>query len=82
MRAIPEEIKEMGTEHFRPALESLINRHSQENGSNTPDFILAKYLVACLKAFDNATAERETWYGRDPRRGPASGPGGGEGACA
>jgi hypothetical protein len=54
----------MVIEDFRSALESLINCHSQENGSNTPDFILAKYLVTCMKAFDVATAEREVWYGR------------------
>lgn len=66
----------MATEQFRPALESLINRHSQENGSNTPDFILATYLVACLKAFDEATVAREKWYGRDPARKPASPNGG------
>jgi hypothetical protein len=34
-----------------------------ENGSNTPDFILAGYLTACIGAFDRATAERDKWYG-------------------
>jgi hypothetical protein len=50
---------------FRKELETLINRHSLENGSNTPDFILANYLVACLKAFDATLVEREKWYGRE-----------------
>lgn len=40
-----------------------INRCSAENGSNTPDFILAEYLTNCLAAFDAATARREKWYG-------------------
>ena len=61
---------------FKRQLESLINRYSKENESNTPDFILAKYLVGCLEAFNQATKEREKWYGRpefesidkDPRR--------------
>lgn len=44
---------------FRKEIESLINRHSMENGSDTPDFILADYLVACLTAFDAAVKRRE-----------------------
>ena len=31
---------------FERELASLINRHSLENDSNTPDWVLAKYLVA------------------------------------
>ncbi len=47
---------------FRFELERLINRCSMENGSNTPDFILAGYLVRCLEAFDFAMAKRTAWY--------------------
>ena len=47
---------------FRSELEKLINKHSMENGSGTPDFILADYLVACLLAFDSAVGKREKWY--------------------
>lgn len=47
---------------------SAINRHSAENGSDTPDFILAEFLMRCLDAFDGALSERETWYGRPLRR--------------
>lgn len=65
-------IPAMSAATFRADLEALINRCSAENGSNTPDFILAKYLQSCLEAFDCAVRERETWYGRDPQRGPAS----------
>lgn len=46
---------------FRKELEILINKYSMENGSNTPDFILADYLTACLSAFDKALKERERW---------------------
>jgi hypothetical protein len=52
------------SETFRKELESLINRHSAENGSDTPDFILADYLQDCLFAWDKAVAAREKWYGR------------------
>ncbi len=48
-------------------IQNAINRHSAENASNTPDFILAQYLEACLAAFDVAVQQRETWYGRDAR---------------
>ena len=52
---------------FKKELECLINCHSKENDSNTPDFILAHYMDNCLKAFVEATQQRETWYGRDAR---------------
>ena len=37
---------------FERELESLINRFSKENDSNTPDFILAQYLLGCLQALE------------------------------
>lgn len=42
-----------------------INRNSAENGSDTPDFILAEYLVGCLEAFNAATRHRAKWYDPD-----------------
>jgi len=53
------------TDEFRKDLAEVINRHSQENGSNTPDFILADYLCACLQAFNTASRDREKWYGKE-----------------
>ena len=52
-------------ENFREELETLINGCSKENGSNTPDWILAEYLSDCLASFDLATTRREKWYGRN-----------------
>lgn len=49
---------------FRKQLETLINSESRENGSDTPDFILAEYLVGCLENFDKTVQAREKWYGR------------------
>lgn len=49
---------------LRGLIEKAINSVSAENGSNTPDFILAEYLTNCLVAFDKATNAREKWYGR------------------
>lgn len=40
-------------------LMTVINQHSMENGSNTSDWILAEYLLACLRAFDVATNARD-----------------------
>jgi hypothetical protein len=45
------------------ALASLLNSYSAENGSNTPDFILAEYMLSCLRAFERASRDREAWYG-------------------
>lgn len=54
---------------FEQELEHLINHHSMENGSNTPDFILAQYLRSCLLVFNAAVQQRETWYNRGPAWG-------------
>lgn len=52
-----------GFADFRGALEALINEHTRENFSNTPDFILAGFLETCLKAFESAVRYRDDWYG-------------------
>lgn len=55
-------------------LAALLNRHSAENASNTPDFILAQYLTACLEAFNVATQQRETWRGEGRDAMPSAPP--------
>ncbi len=50
--------------NFREELRSLLNRHSREAASGTPDFILANYLARCLDVYDQTLIERENWYGR------------------
>jgi len=49
---------------LRKDIEQAINKHSIENGSDTPDFVLAEYLTDCLRAFDKATVRREEWYSK------------------
>jgi hypothetical protein len=49
---------------FEKALEHLINTHSMENGSDTPDFLLAQYLRGCLENFNTVVKARSRWYGR------------------
>ena len=45
-------------------LQHLINRYSAESGSNTPDWILADYLLGCLELYDRTVQARARWYGR------------------
>ena len=49
---------------FRKELEKLLNKASKENGSDTPDYVLANYLNGALHLFDKAVIEREKYYGR------------------
>ena len=60
---------------FQEDLAALLNRHCQENESNTPDFIIAMYLTQCLAAWNMATQRRDRWYGVDLRPGRRSGHG-------
>lgn len=53
---------------FEKELESLLNRYSKENGSDTPDFILAEYLTGCLENFNNTVGKRTNWYNPDYRK--------------
>ena len=48
---------------FRQELRELINGHSKENRSNTPDLVLAKFLDDVLFHFDGAVNERERLRG-------------------
>lgn len=43
----------------------VINRNSLENWTNTPDFILARYLIDCLRLFADTSKSREQWYGKE-----------------
>ena len=47
---------------FAKELEHLINRHSVENDSDTPDFILASYMMSCLSAWNTHIQQRDGWY--------------------
>lgn len=52
------------TNDLRKELTALLNRFSRENFSNTPDFLLANFLMECLQAFERASMQREKWYGK------------------
>ncbi len=57
--AVPEEPKSLADD-----IAAVLNRHSAENASNTPDFILAQFLMGSLNAFEVASVHREQWYGK------------------
>ena len=44
-------------------LSGLLNCESRENDSNTPDYLLAEFMMNCLDAFELASNKREVWYG-------------------
>jgi len=53
---------------FHIELRELLNKHSIENDSDTPDYVLAAYLERCLDAFMMAAGERDEFYGFEPRK--------------
>lgn len=57
----------MNRPNFEQELRQLINKHSIENESDTPDFILANYIMNCLQSLHVLTKQREDWYGRTPK---------------
>lgn len=52
-------------EEFETELTNLINRYSMENDSNTPDFMLARYLKGCLDNFGKIMSARDLWYKKE-----------------
>ncbi len=50
---------------FHTELTALLNRYSKENDSDTPDWVLANYLIGCLQEWGDAMAAREKWHGRE-----------------
>jgi hypothetical protein len=54
---------------FRQDLEDLINKHSLEPISDTPDFMLADYLCDCLEAYHRLHGRKHAWFNdeEDPK---------------
>lgn len=46
---------------FKKELEKLVNKYSKDNAADTPDFILADYLIGCLDVFED-TIQRKNQY--------------------
>ena len=43
-------------------ISSVLNKHSAESGSNTPDYVLAQFLLESMTAFNAATNRRDAHY--------------------
>lgn len=54
---------------FEKELTRILNCGCAENASNTPDFILAEFMLKCLAAFNSGVNRREDWYGRGRQPG-------------
>lgn len=60
---------------FMEELTATLKRHGRENGSHTPDFLLASLLSKTLNVWDEIVAARDRWYGDDWwQKGAASKP--------
>ena len=44
----------------------LLNCKSMESESDTPDFILAQYLIGCLEVWNKTIRARDKWYSFEP----------------
>lgn len=53
-------------------LERVLNHHSAENESNTPDYVLASLLKNTLATWNLHTKERDRWYGNRSLLGPGN----------
>jgi len=49
---------------FKDDLKSLLNTWNIERDTNTPDWLIADYLVNCLLSLTSLVNGREIWYGR------------------
>ena len=55
--------------NLKRELAGLLNEHSAENASDTPDYLLAEFMLDSLNAYERATQKRDAWYGMNPRPG-------------
>jgi len=55
--------EQMKKTELEKKLTRLLNEESRESDSNTPDFLLAEFMLNCLDAFELTSNKREVWYG-------------------
>ena len=58
------------TNSLQTEISAALNRASAENASGTPDYILARFLMASLAAFEVATRDRAEWRGEQVEFAP------------
>ncbi len=47
---------------FKKELEELLNKYSKERENNTPDFLLAEYLLESMNTFNRTMAARDRYH--------------------
>lgn len=50
------------TSPFERELAELLNKHSRENFSSTPDFLLARFLMGCLESYETVMLANTRWH--------------------
>lgn len=61
------ELDRIDRKNLVDAFAEVINKNSLENLSNTPDFVVAEYLVRCLENWNLTVRQRNDWYYRPYR---------------
>ena len=54
---------------FISELAELLNSFNMDTEANTPDYILAQYLLCCLNNFTHIVNARDDWFGFVPYGG-------------
>lgn len=52
-------------ESFLNEITYVINKYSEDNKSNTPDFILAQYMKDCLDVLNKTIRTRDAWHKKE-----------------
>lgn len=50
---------------FEKELTDLLNRYSIDQKTDTPDFVLARYLNDCINSLSTMIDKRENWSSKD-----------------
>lgn len=48
-------------EDMKMEISAVLNKYSVENRSNTPDFMLAEYMLGCLTVYENTVNNLKRW---------------------
>lgn len=52
---------------FYRELSALLNKHGIDTMSNTPDFVLAVYVIRSLETWQQTVHDRDQWHSQDKR---------------
>ena len=58
------EILEKNSKQLEKDIEVLMNQYNIDTMTDTPDFILASYLMTCLRNYMITKTDTEEWFGK------------------